>query len=339
MTNKHPDFRMPVATKVKARTATMTNAFVNHVIPAIRPSNEDIDEALGVLGMSDGICCAYCGDRCQEWDHLNPVVQDKRPSGFITEIQNLIPACKACNASKSNSPWREWILGTATASPARRGVADLEQRIEAIERYTTWRPVTQVDFEGTLGPGVWDTYWEHHALVIEAMEKAHVEAEFIRAALADEYVPRRARSASVEASSGTKNVRYIVMTPEGETGELSKTQAVLEIVAAMASLGVECSAIADVVGHRAFKSVDGNIADDAVWDAFVLRHPMKNPDHRKWFADRPIRQHGAMWVLARNTWGPDTERRMDELISFAPDPIAYRRSADGADSTPSKEVH
>ena len=59
-----------------------------------------------VLG-EEGARCAYCGDKASDWDHLRPLVVKRRPTGFISEIANLVPACGKCNQSKGNSPWRE----------------------------------------------------------------------------------------------------------------------------------------------------------------------------------------------------------------------------------------
>lgn len=45
---------------------------------------------------------AYCGEQYKEWDHLNSLVENKRPTGYILEIHNLVPACGGCNQSKGN---------------------------------------------------------------------------------------------------------------------------------------------------------------------------------------------------------------------------------------------
>lgn len=57
-------FKMPVPVKIKGRTSSITNAFVNGIIPVIEPTEDQIDEVLNVLGMNrDKIFCSYCGDR------------------------------------------------------------------------------------------------------------------------------------------------------------------------------------------------------------------------------------------------------------------------------------
>lgn len=127
-------FRMPVPVKITGRTSSITNSFVNGVIPAIMPSDGEIALALGVLGMdASDVRCAYCGDPATEWDHLNAIVRDKRPTGYISEIHNLVPACGKCNQSKGNKPWREWMFGPSPLSPASRGVGDVVERDDAPE--------------------------------------------------------------------------------------------------------------------------------------------------------------------------------------------------------------
>ena len=105
-------FQMPSVQTMVSRKSSITNAFVNAVIPTIPPTADEIDEALTILGMEPtNVRCAYCGDKATEWDHLRPLVAKRRPTGFISEIANLVPACGKCNQSKGGSDWRKWMLG------------------------------------------------------------------------------------------------------------------------------------------------------------------------------------------------------------------------------------
>lgn len=116
-------FRMPTPVKITGRTSSITNSFVNGIIPTVMPSDEEIALALEALGMDAlDVRCAYCGDPATEWDHLNAIVLGKRPTGYISEIHNLVPACGKCNQSKGNKPWRSWMFGPSPLSPASRGV-------------------------------------------------------------------------------------------------------------------------------------------------------------------------------------------------------------------------
>src|SRR5687767_102420 len=94
-------FRMPSVQTMMSRKSSITNAFVNSLIPVIEPSAAEIAEALTILGMTvEDVRCAYCGDVASEWDHLRPLVVGRRPTGFISEIGNLVPSCGKCNQSK-----------------------------------------------------------------------------------------------------------------------------------------------------------------------------------------------------------------------------------------------
>src|SRR5574344_729672 len=96
-------FKMPKPVKITGRTSSITNSFVNGIIPIIEQSEEEIKTALEILGMDERtICCAYCGDSYTEWDHLRPLVLNKTATGYISKIHKLVPACGKCNQSKGN---------------------------------------------------------------------------------------------------------------------------------------------------------------------------------------------------------------------------------------------
>lgn len=198
MTQPQPDFhrrmmaafQMPSVQTMVSRKSSITNAFVNAVIPTVMPTATDINEALAILAMTpDDVRCAYCGDKATEWDHLRPLVRDRRPTGFISEIANLVPACGKCNQSKGNRPWRDWLVSGARLSPTGRGVDGIEQRIAALERYEHWKSPTQIDFCSILGAEDWNLYWSLCDAVNEELRRAHDVAVALRsrvaAALAD----------------------------------------------------------------------------------------------------------------------------------------------------------
>ena len=103
--------------------------------------------------------CSYCGQDYNTWDHLRPLVTDKRPTGFITEIANLVPACNPCNSSKGGSYWKDWMFGKATGSPATRRILDIEARAARLHAYENWRQPIRLDFAVILGEVSWNDYW------------------------------------------------------------------------------------------------------------------------------------------------------------------------------------
>ena len=175
-------FRMPSVQTMTSRKTSITNAFVCAIIPSIRPLPEDIEKALCILGMDPtDVRCAYCGDRATEWDHLRPLVMKRRPTGFVSEIANLVPACGKCNQSKGNKPWRDWMLSNAKLSPTGRGLPDIATRISRLEAYERWGTPTRVEFEVLVPNEDWGKYWTLCERVIEDMRHCQEFADAIRA--------------------------------------------------------------------------------------------------------------------------------------------------------------
>jgi len=150
-------FKMPVPMKITGRSSSITNSFVNSIIPVIEPSADDIKEALSILGMDvHTIECSYCGSKYTEWDHLRPLVEDKMPTGYISEIQNLVPSCGKCNQSKGNKDWLIWVNSEAKLSPKSRNIKDLRERIEKLKNYSRWREPTIIDFPKVVDSSLWE---------------------------------------------------------------------------------------------------------------------------------------------------------------------------------------
>jgi hypothetical protein len=155
----HPDFDLPSKGRIDGRTSSITAAFFQAITPVIIPSYAEVEEAITILGMTKGNCrCAYCGDSRTEWDHFRPIVVNRQPTGYVTEIANLVPACGKCNQSKGNKNWKEWILGSAARSPKSRQIPNLDQRIKNLETYERWREPVCIDYAAIIGPERWAEY-------------------------------------------------------------------------------------------------------------------------------------------------------------------------------------
>lgn len=63
------------------------------------------EEWQGILASTDERC-AYCWESCDvlEADHVIPLSR-----GGDTAVDNILPACRSCNASKSNHLLEEWL--------------------------------------------------------------------------------------------------------------------------------------------------------------------------------------------------------------------------------------
>jgi hypothetical protein len=179
-------FRMPSVQTMVSRKSSITNAFVSAIIPVIPPTHDDIEKALEILQMQpNDVRCAYCGDVSTEWDHLRPLVINRRPTGFISEIANLVPACGKCNQSKGNKNWREWIASAAPRSPTGRAITGTERRVTCLDAYEKWRSPTQVDFSLIVGQADWEKYWGLCEELITELHKCQAVADTIRARVVD----------------------------------------------------------------------------------------------------------------------------------------------------------
>lgn len=175
-------FRMPSFQTMVSRKSSITNAFVNSVIPVITPTIDEIDQALAILGMDPADCrCAYCGDKSSEWDHLRPLVVQRRPTGFVTEIANLVPSCGKCNQSKGNKPWRDWMMSKAKLSPTGRGLVNVAERVGRLDAFEKWRPPIRIDFASVLGQEDWENYWSMCEKVMDELKGCQKIADAMRA--------------------------------------------------------------------------------------------------------------------------------------------------------------
>ena len=181
-----PVFNMPKNVNIKARSSSITNSFFNGIVPVVKPSKEEIREALTVLEQKeDDVRCVYCGDKKTEWDHLHPLIVDKEHTGYITEIANLVPACSKCNQSKGNSDWKKWMLSDADLSPKTRGIKDLDKRIKIIENYDKHFKKQRINLEEIAGKKLWEKYQKAYCSVIFNMEAAQEIMDDIKLKMMD----------------------------------------------------------------------------------------------------------------------------------------------------------
>jgi HNH endonuclease len=172
---------MPSRGSVAGRASSITAAFFQAVTPVVVPTDEEVDEALEILSMDRLQCsCAYCGGTKTEWDHFRPIVEKRRPTGYITEIANLVPACGKCNQSKGNKHWRAWIIGPAPGSPATQRVPELDARIDRLQHFEAWRMPVRLNYSAMVGQLQWDGYMSHLQAVLSAIAAAQSHADVLR---------------------------------------------------------------------------------------------------------------------------------------------------------------
>ena len=170
--------------KITQRISTITNSFVQSILPRTVLSEEDLKALRKTLRQDedDDLWCVYCGAKATEWDHLLPLVTARRPSGHLNVLGNLVPACGPCNHSKGSQDWRKWMQGSARNSPASRSVRYIEERIERLTNYSKLLgapnlidPTTLYDSEK------YATYWTKLDETERLMREAQVLADELRA--------------------------------------------------------------------------------------------------------------------------------------------------------------
>jgi 5-methylcytosine-specific restriction endonuclease McrA len=205
-------FRLPPPQTMVARKSTLTNAFVSALIPSFDATAEEIDEALRILDLDPfDLRCSYCGGSWHTWDHLRPLVTKCKPTGYVTEIANLVPSCTPCNSSKGSSHWKKWMFGKAKGSPLTRRIADLELRSNRLSEYENWREPIKVDFQSVLGETDWNQYWSLHDAVVNDMKAAQQVANALRKRVEDSLHTRR---------RAVKPPPFLVKDANCETGKL-----------------------------------------------------------------------------------------------------------------------
>ena len=183
----HPDFKLPSKGTIKGRSSTITAAFFTAITPVVEPTDAEVDDALMILGMSRGRCvCVYCGGLKSEWDHFRPIVENQQPTGFITEIANLVPSCGKCNQSKGKQHWKAWLLGSAPGSPKSRGIHDLDTKVERLDAYEKWRQPIQLNYPAIVGEELWTKHLQNRKSLLTAMTEAQTHAEKLRTAISSQ---------------------------------------------------------------------------------------------------------------------------------------------------------
>lgn len=185
MAKNKKGFRMPTRVTIKGRSSSITNSFVNGVIPCIQPSNEELEAVYKHFGMKENdVKCVYCGAKATEWDHFHPLIDGKGPTGYFSEINNLVPACGKCNQSKGNSDWRNWMEGKSSQAQTIRNIQGFDQRFKKLEEYEEKNPARMLDFNKV---PKWGEYMTMREGIFKEMEKAQEVSKSMKDYLSEHF--------------------------------------------------------------------------------------------------------------------------------------------------------
>lgn len=138
--------KQPKKTSVNARTSSITNTFYASILPFNKFTDEDVNSRLVTLGYSnveienENICCIYCGAEANTWDHLYPLIKNRKATGYYHDISNMVPSCNTCNSSKGSKDYKEWLSKNAST---KRSISE-EYRNKAINRINRALEITPV---------------------------------------------------------------------------------------------------------------------------------------------------------------------------------------------------
>ncbi len=172
--------------KCTDRISTITNCFVQAIIPTDKGTPAEEDEAYRILGVDrQHMLCVYCGKDADQWDHFYSLVSRRGPSGYFDEIRNLVPCCAKCNSSKGGRKWREWMNSSAKDAPRARGITDqeLQDRTKNLEEFEKWGKVKSLPLEALkrlAGKKEWRSYWALHDKIEGLLTRAQQQADIIR---------------------------------------------------------------------------------------------------------------------------------------------------------------
>jgi hypothetical protein len=170
-------FNMPSGTTITGRASSIRNVFAAAILTVVPPTADEIRQVLTILETNAAkLECSYCGLLATEWDHLRPLVNNGRPTGYTSTIRNLVPSCGKCNQSKGKSDWKIWMRGNAKLSPKSRRIEDIELRISRLERYEIWANCERIQVQQLVSPELWDRYYKLQEQILAKMREAQTLA-------------------------------------------------------------------------------------------------------------------------------------------------------------------
>lgn len=181
MEKKSIKFHLAGYSIYQKRVTTINHAFASAIAPVDKYDSAKLDAALRALNQEpDGdLCCVYCGEPSETWDHLVALVKDGELNGYGHQIGNLVPCCKRCNSKKGAKDWITHLRKEVAED------AEFERRRMVISSYLADYafPVDIKRAEET-SPDKWKRYCEIKNEIIRLMKEADTLTEELRGVVA-----------------------------------------------------------------------------------------------------------------------------------------------------------
>ena len=176
--------KYPSQDKISSRDSTVARSIASSIIPRIPCEEKDEEEAAKILGIIDPNkpVCVYCGRTATHLDHLHPLIQDKKPSGYISELANLVPCCGECNQKKGGKSWEEYMNSRYIIDNFSLGLKD---RINRLNEFTNKFPAKWIDFSQWKD---FDIIWSHYDNIKNELDAAQKDIDNFKRDHSEYYV-------------------------------------------------------------------------------------------------------------------------------------------------------
>ena len=167
------EFKLPNAPNFNGRKSTFAKALSDGIAPRIRPTREEFCNYKTYFkqGISKQFSCAYCGSDYDYLEHFRPLVVKSRPTGYGSDVYNLVPSCGNCNHKKKNDSWKKWMKDKN--NPGILNSKEHSIRYKRLEEFENWgdqNNVAKIDFEKLVGKEKWQQYLTEFEKLISAVE-------------------------------------------------------------------------------------------------------------------------------------------------------------------------
>ena len=165
-------FKMPTKSDLKGRSSTISNAFTISITPYISPTDDQVADFYKALDIQEGQC-AYCLGDGNGRDHLKPLVRNGMPTGYITDINNLVPCCQACNSSKGAKDFQTWYLSPKNIKRLKsRGLTEtqINHRFNVVSQFEN-KIGTPIDYESIVGHDLWEEFNARRKAMIQQLQE------------------------------------------------------------------------------------------------------------------------------------------------------------------------
>jgi hypothetical protein len=141
-------------------------------------------------------------------------------------------------------------------------------------------------------------------------------------------VRRKDQERERSRTDGRDFTRYHVVVDGRQLPDENKRKAIRTMVANLVKRDCPGERIADVIGPRKFRGIDGELTDpDEMVILAEAAYPRFRFDPGRWYVDEPFHQGGRTWLLSK-MWGRDTEQVLEDLSAAFPDSgVTFRRAA------------